>query len=199
MKKILLLFFLFYINNSIYSQENIEKSQTDKIIKTAENHILKENYSSADSLLKNIILNSKLVPSEITFLFGKNSFFINKYKQSINWLNKYIEMKGTLGKYFEEAIKFLELSNTKNVLEKEKNIENILTELFSYRYIECPNNKKICPVCKGSSVMITETEISKIYKTCPFSDNKGYLTCDEYNLFLRGELKPKISIFSQSN
>ena len=88
MKKILLLFFLFHINNSIYSQENIEKSQTDKIIKTAENYIIKENYSSADSLLKNIILNSKLVPSEITFLFGKNSFFINKYKQSINWLNK---------------------------------------------------------------------------------------------------------------
>ena len=190
---------MFHINNSIYSQENIKKSQTDKIIKTAENHILKENYSSADSLLKNIILNSKLVPSEITFLFGKNSFFINKYKQSINWLNKYIEMKGILGKYSEEAIKFLELSNTKNVLEKEKNIENILTELFSYRYIECPNNKKICPVCKRSSVMITETEISKIYKTCPFSDNKGYLTCDEYNLFLRGELKPKISIFSLSN
>ena len=35
-------------------------------------------------------------------------------------------MKGILGKYSEEAIKFLELSNTKNVLEKEKNIENIL-------------------------------------------------------------------------
>ena len=64
LKKILLLFSLFYINTSIYSQENIEKSQTDKIIKTAENYILKENYSSADSLLKNIILNSKLVPSE---------------------------------------------------------------------------------------------------------------------------------------
>ena len=122
MKKVLLLFLLFHINNSIYSQENIKKSQIDKVIKTSKNYILKENYSSADSLLKNIILNSKLVPSEITFLFGKNSFFINKYKQSINWLNKYIEMKGTLGKYSEEAIKFLELSNTKNVLEKEKNI-----------------------------------------------------------------------------
>ena len=63
----------------------------------------------------------------------------------------------------------------------------------------CPNNKKVCPVCKGSSVMIRETEISKVYKTCPFSDNKGYLTCDEYNLFLRGELKPKTTIFSKSN
>ena len=98
---------MFHINNSIYSQENIKKSQIDKVIKTSKNYILKENYSSADSLLKNIILNSKLVPSEITFLFGKNSFFINKYKQSINWLNKYIEMKGTVGKYSEEAIKFL--------------------------------------------------------------------------------------------
>ena len=39
--------------------------------------------------------------------------------------------------------------------------------------------------------MIIEHEVSKVYKTCPFSDNKGFLTCDEYNLFLRGELKPK--------
>ena len=36
-----------------------------------------------------------------------------------------------------------------------------------------------------------KNEVSKVYKTCPFSDNKGFLTCDEYNLFLRGELKPK--------
>ena len=49
-----MLFLLFYINNSIYSQENIKKLQIDKVIKTSENYILKENYSSADSLLKNI-------------------------------------------------------------------------------------------------------------------------------------------------
>lgn len=197
MKKIFLIFFILFFNNTIYSQN--EKTLINEIINYTEDYILKKNYKEADSLLKEFILNSDLVSSEITFLFGKNSFFIKKYKQSINWLNKYIEMKGVNGKNSEEAIKFLELSNTKNVLEKEKNIENVFAELFSYRYIECPNNKKVCPVCKGSSVMIRETEISKVYKTCPFSDNKGYLTCDEYNLFLRGELKPKISIFSLSN
>lgn len=197
MKKIFLIFFILFINNTIYSQN--EKTLINEIINYTEDYILKKNYKEADSLLKEFILNSDLVSSEITFLFGKNSFFIKKYKQSINWLNKYIEMKGVNGKNSEEAIKFLELSNTKNVLEKEKNIENVFAELFSYRYIECPNNKKVCPVCKGSSVMIRETEISKVYKTCPFSDNKGYLTCDEYNLFLRGELKPKTTIFSKSN
>lgn len=197
MKKIFLIFFILFFNNTIYSQN--EKTLINEIINYTEDYILKKNYKEADSLLKEFILNSDLVSSEITFLFGKNSFFIKKYKQSINWLNKYIEMKGVNGKNSEEAIKFLELSNTKNVLEKEKNIENVFAELFSYRYIECPNNKKVCPVCKGSSVMIRETEISKVYKTCPFSDNKGYLTCDEYNLFLRGELKPKTTIFSKSN
>ena len=198
MKKIFLIFFILFFNNTIYSQ-NDKTIIINEIINYTEDYILKENYKAADSLLKEFILNSDLVSSEITFLFGKNSFFIKKYKQSINWLNKYIEMKGVNGKNSEEAIKFLELSNTKNVLEKEKNIENVFAELFSYRYIECPNNKKVCPICKGSSVMIRETEISKIYKTCPFSDNKGYLTCDEYNLFLRGELKPKTTTFSKSN
>ena len=198
MKKIFLIFFIFFFNNTIYSQ-NDKTIIINEIINYTEDYILKENYKTADSLLKEFILNSDLVSSEITFLFGKNSFFIKKYKQSINWLNKYIEMKGVNGKNSEEAIKFLELSNTKNVIEKEKNIENVFAELFSYRYIECPNNKKVCPICKGSSVMIRETEISKIYKTCPFSDNKGYLTCDEYNLFLRGELKPKTTTFSKSN
>jgi len=198
LKKIFLFFCVSFIYNSIYSQNN-NKLLINEIISVTKNYILKENYNAADSLLKEFILNSDLVSSEITFLFGKNSFFIKKYKQSINWLNKYIEMNGIKGKNSEEVIKFLELSNTKSVLEKEKNIENVFTELFSYRYIECPKNKKKCPVCKGSSVMIRETEISTIYKTCPFSDNKGYLTCDEYNLFLRGELKPKISIFSKSN
>ena len=198
MKKIFLIFFIFFFNNTIYSQ-NDKTIIINEIINYTEDYILKENYKAADSLLKEFILNSDLVSSEITFLFGKNSFFIKKYKQSINWLNKYIEMKGVNGKNSEEAIKFLELSNTKNVIEKEKNIENVFAELFSYRYIECPNNKKVCPICKGSSVMIRETEISKIYKTCPFSDNKGYLTCDEYNLFLRGELKPKTTTFSKSN
>ena len=153
-----------------------------------ENLILKKEYYKADSILKKYIINNNKVSSDLTFLFGKNSFFLKKYKQSINWLNKYLELKGESGKYSDESIRFLELSNAKNILESEKDIENVYVQLFSYNYIECANDRKICPICEGSSVIIIETEVSKIYKTCPFSDNKGFLTCDEYNMFLRGEL-----------
>ena len=179
MKKLLLFFLLF---------TTICKGQNTKYI---EELILEREYEKADSILKKIILNGKKINSEITFLFGKNSYFLKQYNQSINWLNKYLELKGETGIFSDETIRFLELSNIKLLLESEKDLENVYVELFSYNYVNCKNDRKICPICDGSSVMIIETEVQKIYKTCPFSDNKGFLTCDEYNLFLRGELKPK--------
>ena len=185
MKPITLFFTLFFISNINFSQ----KSE----VKVIEDLILNQKYLLADSILKEKILDNNRVSSELTFLFGKNSFFLEKYEQSINWLNKYLELKGESGIFSDESIKFLELSNSKNLIENSKNIENVYVELYSYNYIDCQNNRKVCPICKGTSVMIIETDVSKIYKTCPFSDNKGFLTCDEYNLFLRGKLKPKTS------
>ena len=185
MKPIILIFILIFIPNISFSQ----KSEVNVI----EDLILEQKYFLADSILKEKILNNNRVSSELTFLFGKNSFFLEKYEQSINWLNKYLELKGESGIFSDESIKFLELSNSKNLIENSKNIENVYVELYSYNYIDCQNNRKVCPICKGTSVMIIETDVSKIYKTCPFSDNKGFLTCDEYNLFLRGKLKPKTS------
>ena len=185
MKPTILIFILIFIPNISFSQ----KSE----VKVIEDLILEQKYFLADSILKEKILNNNRVSSELTFLFGKNSFFLKKYEQSINWLNKYLELKGESGIFSDESIRFLELSNSKNLIENSKNIENVYVELYSYNYIDCQNNRKVCPICKGTSVMIIETDVSKIYKTCPFSDNKGFLTCDEYNLFLRGKLKPKTS------
>ena len=185
MKPIILIFILIFIPNISFSQ----KSE----VKVIEDLILEQKYFLADSILKEKILNNNRVSSDLTFLFGKNSFFLEKYEQSINWLNKYLELIGESGIFSDESIKFLELSNSKNLIENSKNIENVYVELYSYNYIDCQNNRKVCPICKGTSVMIIETDVSKIYKTCPFSDNKGFLTCDEYNQFLRGKLKPKTS------
>ena len=128
MKKYLLIFFCLIVNYS-FSQEN----------KIVENLILQKKYLEADSILKEKIKNSDKVSSDLTFLFGKNSFFLNKYKQSINWLNKYLELRGQAGKHSDETIKFLELSNTKLLIETEKDIENVYVQLFSYNYINCTN------------------------------------------------------------
>ena len=107
--KIIYFIILITVSSETFSQENE--------VKLIENLILKKTYFEADSLLKQIILNQESVSSEITFLFGKNSYFLKKYEQSINWLNKYLELKGEKGKYSDESIKFLELSNAKNIID----------------------------------------------------------------------------------
>ena len=85
--RFIILFFYLFNSTDLFSQNEEEIS----------NLILQKKYYTADSLLKKTILKQESVSSEITFLFGKNSYFLKKYEQSINWLNKYLELKGQNG------------------------------------------------------------------------------------------------------
>ena len=90
MKKTLIFSIFFILQNLGFAQSN------DFLLKKSQQLIINENYLEADSILKEVINNVDSISSELTFLFGKNSFHLNKFKQSINWLNKYIELKGML-------------------------------------------------------------------------------------------------------
>ena len=64
MKKLLIFFLTF---------TTICNAQNTKYI---EELILEREYEEADSILKKIILDENKINSEITFLFGKNSYFL---------------------------------------------------------------------------------------------------------------------------
>jgi hypothetical protein len=149
-------------------------------------------YTLADQKFKYVMDNVKSVPSDLTFYFGKNSFYLNRFKQSIDWLNKYIQLKGTSGQYHKEAIDYLKRAETEFI--KEKNIEaQKAGEVLSANYdIDCgPSGKVSCPVCKGDHVITKKAAFGDEYKTCPYCDEHGILTCEEYNQLLRGQLKAK--------
>ncbi|HWA35672.1 MAG TPA: hypothetical protein VG737_16130, partial [Cyclobacteriaceae bacterium] len=63
-----------------------------------------EEYELADVKFKYALNNMRSIPSDLTFYFGKNSYFLGKYKQSVDWLQKYIQLKGTTGAYSAEAL-----------------------------------------------------------------------------------------------
>jgi hypothetical protein len=149
-------------------------------------------YTLADQKFKYVMDNVKSVPSDLTFYFGKNSFYLNRFKQSIDWLNKYIQLKGTSGQYHKEAIDYLKRAETEFI--KEKNFEaQKAGEVLSANYdIDCgPSGKVSCPVCKGDHVITKKAAFGDEYKTCPYCDEHGILTCEEYNQLLRGQLKAK--------
>ncbi|MDH5598581.1 MAG: hypothetical protein OEY34_05625 [Cyclobacteriaceae bacterium] len=151
------------------------------------------NYEEADVKFRYVLENLEVLPSNIAYFVGKNSYFLNRTKQSINWLNKYIELKGTSGQYYNDAVEYLNLAQNK-LLESSvpEKIDSSLIDEDGYRNIDCgPSGKVICPVCKGKTVIIKSTPIGTTYNPCPYSDNHGLLTCEEYNLLLKGELKRK--------
>ncbi len=159
-------------------------------------------YADADRRFRFVLDNSRVLPAEICYYFGINSFFMNKYKQSINWLNKYIELKGTSGQYFDSSIEYLQLAEERyrsdNSTPNKMTIEEVKSDTTSkdgtggraFALVECAGKKIVCPVCNGRGVIIKASVFGdKTYKTCPYGDEYGYLTCEEYNLLLQGKLE----------
>ena len=172
--------------------EQHKRTETLQVLDSAVIDMDNGEYASADKKLVYVLNNIKSVPSDLTFYFGKNSYYLGKFKQSIDWLNKYIQLKGTSGQFSTEAVEILKKSEAELVKERTKESAKAEQVLSSTYDIDCgPTGKVICPVCKGTTVLIKKGYLSDEYRTCPFCDKHGNLTCEEYNLLIRGKLQPK--------
>jgi len=146
-------------------------------------------YEAADTKFRAALKSIRSVPSDLTFHFGKNSFFLGKYRQSVDWLNKYIQLKGTQGQYSEECMQWLSKAETELLKEHEKEAKRAAEVLSGDYYIDCgPTGKVVCPTCKGSAVIVKKNYFGEVYKECPACHKLGYLSCDDYNKLLRGKL-----------
>lgn len=173
-------------------EEQRKRSETLRELDSGAYYMDNGQYVMADQKFKFVLQNVKSVPSDLTFFFGKNSFFLSQYKQSIDWLNKYIQLKGTTGQYYNEAIGWLKKAETEFVNEKSNASQKTQQILSGNYYIDCGATGKVtCPVCRGNHVIIKKGPFGDSFKTCPYCNEHGILTCEEYNRLIRGELQPK--------
>jgi tetratricopeptide (TPR) repeat protein len=149
-------------------------------------------YREADQLFREALGLLDRLPSELAYYFGRNSYHLQKNKQAINWLNKYIELKGTSGQYYDKASTYLKLASAAFRKEQQKEQEITEQQLSNNGYYECPSDIVACPVCQGSGVLITPGKFGAVYQTCPVSGLSGRMTCDQYNQYLRGELAAEL-------
>jgi len=173
-------------------QEQMKKAALMREMDSGVYYMDMGKYAIAGAKFQYVLDNVRSVPSDLTFYFGKNSFHLQKYKQSIDWLTKYIQLKGTNGQFSNEAVDWLKQAEAEYM--KEKATASVkAAEVLSTSYdIDCgPAGKVTCPVCKGDHVVIKRGAFGDEYKTCQYCDEHGWLTCEEYNRLLRGELKPR--------
>ena len=153
----------------------------------------KGEYESAQEEFLFILNNKEVLPTNLAYLFGRNSFHLNQFKQSINWLNKYIQLKGTMGQYHREAVRYLHLAEEK-YLEIQRSESTIIVKGLTEAKYDCGGlEKMICPVCRGNGVIIKPGPFGATYQTCPYSAGESYLSCQDYNDFMSGIMEPKLT------
>jgi hypothetical protein len=147
-------------------------------------------YEQADLKFKAVLKEIRSVPTDLTYHFGKNSFLLGKYKQSVDWLTKYVQLKGTSGQFSEAAVGWLSQAEGELIKEKEREAKLASEVLSSDFTIDCgPTGKVACTICKGSTVVVKKNYFGDTYSTCQYCHKLGYLTCEEYNMLLKGKLK----------
>lgn len=176
----------------LQQQEQSRKAATMREYDSAVLLLEAGHYIEADEKFRFVLANLRSIPSDLTFHFGRNSFHLAKYQQSIDWLNKYIQLKGTNGQFSTEAVELKRKAEQAYLKEKTNQAEKV-EQVFSTSYdLDCgPTGKVVCPACRGDHVIIKKGMFSNEYRTCPYCNEQGLLTCDEYNLMIRGELKAK--------
>src|SRR5690606_10496026 len=174
-------------------QAMLKRMMLDRELDSGVYYMDQGEYKKADAKFRYVLANIQGVPSDLAYHFGKNSYLLGQYSQSVDWLNKYIQLKGMNGQYSSEAVKWLRKAEAGVLEARAKESAEKEAQLLSSNYeIDCvPTGKVICPVCRGDHVIIKSGPFGGQYQTCPYCNEHGILTCEEYNLLIRGSLKPK--------
>ena len=192
MRRLLLFATTLLLVNTAIAQRGVQDPRL--LIDTAVSYMERAQYEKADEYFMTAIEKINVLSADFCFYFGKNSFYMNKYAQSIDWLNKYLELKGSRGQNSEETLTLLEKAEKafRENGSSSKTGADVNSKFFYRNTINCEEGSLItCPVCKGRDVIITLNRFGeKNYKTCPYSTN-GVLTCGEYTLLIQGKLEPK--------
>lgn len=182
---------IYLISITLFAQNPADGYLSKKIDESVDLMTIGE-YEKANEGFTYVLKNITAVPTDLAYYFGKNSYYLKRYKQSINWLNKYIQLKGTQGRFYEDAVETLNLAEDAYIDQARSTSQTMLEDMASGTF-DCGGMDKIlCPVCKGEGVVFKKGPFETLYQTCPYSEGKPYITCEEYNLFMRGELEPKI-------
>lgn len=194
MRKTFLLFICLIITQQLAEAQSVSSlSDPRRNIDTAVNLMSIEKYQEADTYFMKALGQIEVLSADFCYHFGKNSLFLKNHRQSIDWLNKYLELKGSQGQYSKEV--FVLLEKAENGFRQDRSQAskaNVETKFFYQNTVKCETGKHVvCPVCKGDDVIITLDQLrEKRYKSCPYSSG-GYLSCEEFNLLIQGKLKAK--------
>ncbi len=161
------------------------------LIDKAKAQMDKGDYEGANITFRQALATKKVLPASMSYFFAKTLFIIHQNQNAKNFVEKYLQLAGRSGDYYEDALALKKMIDDE--FEKIKNCE--YCNLSGYRYVLCDNcnglgvtveecynchgnGMVMCPKCIGKGVLIHHDQLGDpIYEPCDLCDTKGYIVC----------------------
>ncbi len=147
---------LLLANVPMFSQINSEGSMV-QYYKQAQEFMENNDYEGANLAFRKILKLGTKLPAEMPYLFAETLYQIEQYQNSKSFLDKYFEIMGKAGTYYEQA----------QVLEAK--LGKKLNRAFSCNFCDYSGYRlKTCNVCKGEKQLLEQ---------CHYCEGIGKVGC----------------------
>jgi DnaJ-class molecular chaperone len=181
----------FLLSNMAMSQMNNDH-QVSLRTEEAKKLMNDGQYEFAYNAFRKILNSGKVLPTNLSYYFSNTLYHLGQFKNSQNFVDKYLKITGKGGDYYQEA------NELSKLLAKEFDEINTCSycDISGYRLTLCSNcngRKSVieschicnstgihsCKKCEGEGVIIvTDVFDEKKYQTCDKCLGEGFHTCE---------------------
>ncbi|MBK6264213.1 molecular chaperone DnaJ [Marivirga sp. S37H4] len=144
------------IHQSGVSQSN-SNERVNYYYEKAQAEMKAGNYEEANLSFREILKSGAKLPAEMPYLFSETLYHVEQYQNSQSFLDKYFEIMGSAGAYYDNAVQLKKLLKTK----LNKNVSCDFCDYSGYR-------QKTCTTCHGEKQLL---------KTCNYCEGVGKIGC----------------------
>ena len=178
------------LNNSVLAQ-NTMKAQVDELMETAIAQMNEGEYEQANLTFRKILKIDAVLPDEMSYLFAETLYMVDQNYNSRSFLDKYIRLVGTTGRYYSQAM------DLKHYLDQEYELilECRTCDSRGYKLKDCHHcdskgkltdqcfycrgvGINLCDLCKGQGVTTSYSAFGeRKYQTCNNCQGKSQTVC----------------------
>lgn len=191
LRRISLLFIICAWSSSVILAQGKTDELVDELMEVAIEQMNEGNYEDANITFRKILRMNTVLPDDLSYLFAETLYMVDQIHNSRNFLDKYIRLAGSNGRYYVQAM------DLRHFLDEEYELILVckLCDNRGYQLVPCDiceGEGKItnpcfycrgvgisrCDTCKGEGVSTSFNALGVLqYATCPTCEGKAQVTC----------------------